>query len=322
MLKKNNLPKPPRDVNSDTASVFSELKVPVSNNEQNIFGTSSKVNNTNIHVEHVCKVQQKNPNLFLDSADDFNSVSNIPVENIVKNAETLRKRELAKHKTKKKHNNATMSHSERTDNNLRSMSQQCTLDYSSETISDSILDKASPDRNLLTNQKCFIPDKNDPHTSLRRENSPLSIATENDPSYCQINDIRGDDYFLKSGQETCRRKPKPKPNPPEPSYDTADSFCRASSPRIYINPSHDLRLSKADGPSRASSVSVSDLDELYQQIRRGPCPKRGRNIYIPHASPCLSDSEINSYISDIRRHRISRSQTDFDQMSDDVETTV
>ncbi|KAJ8932526.1 hypothetical protein NQ318_009098, partial [Aromia moschata] len=119
------------------------------NAEQNIFGTNSKVNNTNIHVEHIRKIQQKNPNIFSDSADDFESISHVPVENIMINAERLRKKELSKGKTKKKYNVPSKSLSERTDNNMRSVSQQCTLDYSSETISDSILDKTNFD-NLIS----------------------------------------------------------------------------------------------------------------------------------------------------------------------------
>lgn len=45
LMKRNNLqPKPPRDVNSDATSVFSEPRpVKTKNTEQNMFGTNSKV---------------------------------------------------------------------------------------------------------------------------------------------------------------------------------------------------------------------------------------------------------------------------------------
>ncbi|KAJ8928385.1 hypothetical protein NQ314_019050 [Rhamnusium bicolor] len=255
-----------------------------------MFGTNSKVNNTNIHVEHIRNIQQKNPNIFSDSAEEFNSVSNVPVENIVMNAKRLRKKELSRHKAKKKHSNPSKSQSERIDNNMRSVSQQCTLDYSSETISDSILDKTSPDKNLLPNQESF-----------------MTATSEAVPSMRVI------------------EKNKPKIERSGLNFGIIDSsLCGASTPRIYINPSHDLRSGKGDGQSRTSSISVSDLDELYQQIRRGPEPKRTRNLYgTAHASPCLSDSEINSYVSDIRqRRRASHSHENFDHLSDDVETTV
>ncbi|CAG9835553.1 unnamed protein product [Diabrotica balteata] len=311
MMKKNNLAKPPRDINSDTASVFSEPKLKIKNNsEQNIFGTNSKVNNTNIHVEHKHRIQQKNPNIFSDSADDFDSESNIPVENIVIHAERLRKKELSRNRSRKKHNT--------TENNMHSVSQQCTLDYSSETISDSILDKTSPDKTLLPNQESFnTTETSEPVESLRRENSPLSILTENDPNYCQIADLPPrDEYFQKSGtvgqSASCNFS----------GLDTS-SVGGASTPRIYVNP-QDLRLGKGDGQSRASSVSVSDLDELYQQIRRGPQSKRYRQVYTPSRdSPCLSDSEINSFINDSRHRRIDlRSRDEFDRLSDDIETRV
>lgn len=323
MMKKNNLAKPPRDINSDTASVFSEPKLKIkNNNEHNIFGTNSKVNNTNIHVEHTRKVQQKNPNIFSDSADNFDSVSNVHVENIVINAERLRKKELSRHKPKKRYNDPSKSQSEKTDNNMRSVSQQCTLDYSSETISDSILDKTSPEKTLLSNQDNFLAGAEAVPTTCRR-NSPLSLLTENDPTYCHIRELPAatairNECYPKSSKDTCHRKA----NKLKGDFDCR--FVCGASPRTYINPSRDPRLGKGDGQSRTSSISVSDLDELYQQIRRGPQPRTTRHLYsTTHASPCLSDSEINSYVSDVRRRRrASYSHNNFDHLSDDVETTV
>nr|XP_023017192.1 adhesion G protein-coupled receptor A3-like [Leptinotarsa decemlineata] len=327
MLKKNNLSKPPRDINSDTASVFSEPRLKVRNSSnQNIFGTNSKVNNTNIHVEHKQRIQQKNPNIFSDSADEFDSVANIPVEKMLIDAERLGKKDLIRQKMKKKHNIPCKQISEKAENNMRSISQQCTLEYSSETISDSVLDKTSPEKTLLPNQESFLTETSGAIPSFRRENSPFSILTENDPNYCQINDLRLDSvrrnqYFPKSSHGAFGIEGNKKPS--ELSSSAVESMCGNSTRRIYINPSHDLRLGRADGQSRASSVSVSDLDELYQQIRRGPQPKRSRNLYsLSRASPCLSDSEINSFVSDVNQLRItSHSHDDFDHFSD-VETTV
>ncbi|CAH1961224.1 unnamed protein product [Acanthoscelides obtectus] len=307
MLKKNNLTKPPlpqpRDLNSDSASVFSDHqhhhhhrpKVKnAADQPQNIFGTNSKVNNTNIHVEQVRRVQQKNPNIFSDSAEDLDSVSNVPVDNIVINAERLRKREMSKQQqqqkspavqppTRKKqqnHGNGTMKSA--SDKNMRSVSQQCTLDYSSETISDSILDKpCSPDKSM------------DVHHPMLDGGSSL-VVLENDPHYCRINDARGAGVL------------------------PADATC------VYAHP-YDEEAKRGEG----SSVSVSDLDELYQQIRSGGATGQRHNRYrgARHAavSPYLSDSEVNSFVSD-RRHRRNRtasySHLHFDRYSDDVETTV
>lgn len=98
----------------------------------------------------------KNPNIFSDSGDEFDGLGEVPVEKIVINAERLRKKgwfsliqiacvrilrfiEISRNKTRKKSNLLQ-------DNNIvaqmRTVSQQCTLEYSSENpLSDSILDK-------------------------------------------------------------------------------------------------------------------------------------------------------------------------------------
>lgn len=331
-LKKNNLTTRPRDLNSDTASVFSEPKAlpKQKNKDQSMFGTNSKVNNTNIHVEQVKKVQQKNPNIFSDSGDEYNSLNNVPVENIVINAERLRRKEITKHKTRKKHNESNVSQTP--ENNIRSVSQQCTLEYSSDNVSDSILDKASPEKSLLPNQISFMTEGSDPIASTRRENSPIgSVLTEEDVNF-KINDVHSDstlhnEYFQEK-YDTCRRNPKSQNVPSEISFSVMESSVSGineSLSRIYINPSHEMHLIKGGSGSRASSVSVSDLDELYQQIRRGPEPKHSRPVFInsgsaSRASPCLSDSEVTSYVSDMRlRHR---GRCSIDNVSDNVETTV
>ncbi|XP_063912971.1 adhesion G protein-coupled receptor A3 isoform X1 [Zophobas morio] len=247
MMKRNNLV--PRQRDSDSTSVLSELKKVKDNSsmDQSIFGTSSKVNNTNIHVEHAHRKQQKNPNIFSDSADDYDC-PDISVQNIVLSAERFRKKESSKHK-KKKCNVGYKS----PENNMRSVSQQCTLEYSSENISDSILDKS--------------PDHASPVTDLLKKDEPESV------------------------------------------------------PRIYVNPSHDLHKGVQ---SRASSVN--DLDDLYQQIRRGPkdATSQSRSFVnsfsLTRNSPCFSDSDINSYVTDhTYRHRTCNSNT---SLNDDVETTV
>lgn len=191
LMKRNNLPPSvrPRDVNSDTASSCRNV-------DRSIFGTNSKVNNTNIHVERIRKSKHKNPNILSDSCEDCDELK-IPVEKLVINAERLRKR------AKKKQN----IQSKESLPNMRSVSQQCTLEYSSETISDSILDKASPEQNT--------PEQN-------------------------------------------------------------------KRPRIFANPTHDLEF------PITSSVSASEIDELYQQIRGGGQKKGARRC----ASPSHSDSEV------------------------------
>ncbi|XP_063912630.1 uncharacterized protein LOC135129410 [Zophobas morio] len=193
------------------------------------------------------EVQQKNPNIFSDSPDDYDC-PDISVQNIVLSAERFRKKESSKHK-KKKCNVGYKS----PENNMRSVSQQCTLEYSSENISDSILDKS--------------PDHASPVTDLLKKDEPESV------------------------------------------------------PRIYVNPSHDLHKGVQ---SRASSVN--DLDDLYQQIRRGPkdATSQSRSFVnsfsLTRNSPCFSDSDINSYVTDhTYRHRTCNSNT---SLNDDVETTV
>lgn len=124
------------------------------NVDQNIFGTNSKVNNTNIHVEKVVrKTKQRNPNIYDDSYDDLTSVDHIPIEKLIKNAEQLKKQEQNKMKKRKDSVKSSLH-----ENNMRSVSQQCTLEYSSETLSDSILN--SPDKLSA---------------DVRRQNSPMDL---------------------------------------------------------------------------------------------------------------------------------------------------
>lgn len=249
LMKRNNLPPPvvPRDVNSDTASAISYQK---KNVDKSIFGTNSKVNNTNIHVERIRKSKHKNPNILSDSCDECEEL-NIPVEKLVMNAERLRRR------AKKKQN----IQSKESIPNMRSVSQQCTLEYSSETISDSILDKTSPEKFLS------FP-----------ENSEQNVHI-----------------------------PQPPPLPPQ--------HRKKFEPRIFTNPTHDLEFAQ----SITSSVSASEIDELYQQIRLGPLSRKnagGRKC----PSPSHSDSEINICVNVVDRR--TKADCSDDSVSDKVETTV
>lgn len=244
LMKRNNLPSTVRrDVNSDTASVMSSCQNK-SNVDRSIFGNNSKVNNTNIHVERIRKSKQKNPNILSDSCDECDELK-IPVEKLVMNAERLRRR------AKKKQN----LQSKESIPNMRSVSQQCTLDYSSETISDSILDKgASPEK----------------FTSFTEQSTPNCCSSQN----------------VKQKSE--------------------------SRARIFANPTHDLEF------PITSSVSASEIDELYQQIRGGPLIKR--KTVKKCASPSHSDSEINICVN-VGGSKIQADCSD-DSVSDKVETRV
>lgn len=248
LMKRNNLPPvAPRDINSDTASVMSVQKK--SNVDRSIFGNNSKVNNTNIHVERIRKSKHKNPNILSDSCDECDEL-NIPVEKLVMNAERLRRRDI-KTRAKKKQN--IQSKESIREPNMRSVSQQCTLEYSSETISDSILDKASP-------EKCF----------------PFS-DNEHKPENVDKRELR-----------------------------------------IFTNPAHNLEFPHRE-QSITSSVSASELDELYQQIRRGPVLRKiaGRKMK-RCTSPSHSDSELNVCVT-VANCKIRAACSDD---SDKVETTV
>lgn len=249
LMKRNNLAAAaPRDINSDTASVVSCRKR--SNVDRSIFGNNSKVNNTNIHVELVRKNKHKNPNILSDSCDECDELN---MEKLVMDAERLRKRNLTRDKVKKKQNTPAKE----PEPNMRSVSQQCTLDYSSETISDSILDKMSP-------EKCL-------------------------------------------------------PFPEQVEAKIQQSERQIVYPRIITNPSHDKMFARPEH-SITSSVSASEIDELYQQIRRGPQAKgvqkrrakQNKGLY-------RSDSEVNICIKGRDRRAAAFSDA---SVSDKVETTV
>lgn len=304
MMKKNNIARRQVDLNSDNYSVVSDPKNPRDNSslEQNIFGTNTKVNNTNIHVEKIRKNKKCNPNIFSDSLENVNYIDNVPVKNLIKPTDRVNKRfEINKSKIKKKQNASNKS--SLCEANMQSVSQQCTLEYSSETISDSILDKTSPDKyineNEFLNQTCI----------------PMEVQCVSDKrkSYCSqhcVMDFDDKEKYLTKTNNYLKKSDRELNS----SYDLSvsslvvmDSISECRNPNIYVNPSHDLFFNK-QVQNRESSVSTSELDELYQQIRRGPKSKFSQShkqvneirSYKNSSSPCLSDSEINSYIGDIK----------------------
>ncbi|CAG9860489.1 unnamed protein product [Phyllotreta striolata] len=67
-----------------------------------------------------------------------------------------------------------------------------------------------------------------------------------------------------------------------------------------------------------SNMSVSDLDELYRQIRRGRSESRPCRRKCPdYESSCLSDSEVNSFVGVGGRRK-----GEIDRLSDDLDTRV
>ncbi|KAI4457592.1 g-protein coupled receptor [Holotrichia oblita] len=283
LMKRNNL-QTKRAEFSDNTSIASIPKQVKDNSsiDQSIFGTNTKVNNTNIHVEKIRKTKHKNPNILLDSCEDVD-------QNCEKTYTDKKRRDLNRQRHKKKQNVASTKSSMR-ENNMRSVSQQCTLEYSSETISDSILDQKSPEKSI---QDVF-----------RRDNSPTLQTLEHEtPHYSRID--------LPSKNKRLDRLLDTLYEPSEASFSVVDSEFNETPPKIYVNPSHDLTFPKRV-QSRASSVSASEIDELYQEIRRGNKFKRNRQVYRycnndnpnRQASPCFSDSEITSGVSEIKfRHR-------------------
>ncbi|KAK9873434.1 hypothetical protein WA026_022666 [Henosepilachna vigintioctopunctata] len=339
MMKRTNLTTRAHGQSSDAVSALSEPKRMNDNSsiDQKIFGTNSKVNNTNIHVEYIKKVKQKNPNIFSDSTDDFDSSNQVSVENIVKNADRLRKKELSKQRIKKKSNQHSDPPS--LENNMRSVSQQCTLEYSSENISDSILDKVSPDKLLMPNDVDSFLAAEASKKIPRRGISPIeSLSTEDDPTYCKINDVRAEiarrkqKYFKEVHPANVNRRVfvGNKPTKYEPSDMSSDilegatgAMCGAAS-RRFLDSAQEHLLRKSQ-MSRASSVSASDLDELYQQIRRGPRMKYSSSqgqvkMCKSSRSPCFSDSEISSYVRYVK-YKYKKAPSN-DNLSDNVETTV
>ncbi|KAF5295990.1 hypothetical protein FQA39_LY12762 [Lamprigera yunnana] len=294
LMKRNNLSMR-KCGPSDSTSAISLKHTDNSSIDQSIFGTNSKVNNTNIHVEHIRKTKQQNPNVLSDSQDEISL--DVPIEKLMMNAERLRKRELNRPRIRKKQNVAVKAENKDLveENNMRSVSQQCSLDYSSD--STSFLEKG-----------------------INLDQRPnLNLDTSKDVNQKYGKNVNRCSQHHKNGNVG---------QPSELSLSIIDSNLSEFSepvPRVYVNPSHGLFFPKRV-QSRASSVSTSELDELYQQIRRGArsdynsqtCENfkaiRSRN-YRSH----LSDPEINLSFSDLKNQSCDSFSI---EQSDNVETVV
>lgn len=296
MMKRNNLTLAKAYApSSDAVSVLSDMKM-MDEVDQRMFGTNSKVNNTNIHVEQIKESKGKNRNLYEcnDSSQDKSA----------KNSERFMKQDVLKSKSNKKSSDSFM------ERNMRSVSQQCTLEYSSENISGSDLDKMQADEHLLA----------------RGRSSPIESFLTDDHTYCQIEEVnepqnRSMDSYKNSGKNKNRLQKTF--NLSLSDLDTALRHDENKPTKVYINPMHNLFGHMKSTSSRASSVSVSDLDELYQQIRRGP-KVRYSSSYGGHVklyqkgNSYMSDSEIPTSTSKFRsHHRISS-----DNYSDNVDTAL
>ncbi|KAK0159144.1 hypothetical protein PV328_010066 [Microctonus aethiopoides] len=133
--------------------------------ETSMFGSSAKVNNTNIHVEKNPINDTKNINILSDSGGSMSEERNIPVryvigeDNLLRNANKKVNNDLPRSELRRvaevQTNSATMSPIEsdfevRTDEekHLRNVSQQCSLEYSSELDSANQMISERSDHNL------------------------------------------------------------------------------------------------------------------------------------------------------------------------------
>lgn len=173
MMKHNNLGTRHRDTRS--------VKSHNSDMSSSLFGAGVKVKNTNIHVENIEDIKQtkRNPNILSDNYnEEYNErLSSSAVQQL------LGARKIKSHNHKKPKN--TVYESPPAD--MRTVSQQCSLEYSSETVGD-------------------------------------------------------------------------EPGPPKQTIDE---------PKIYVNPMDSLPYGEWSKGSLRSSLSTSDVDELYSQIRHG-----------------------------------------------------
>lgn len=227
MMKHNNLGPRRRDTGS-----INSVKTNKSNSDvsSNIFGTSSKVNNTNIHVEQVKENKQKNLNILSDISDsELSSRLDIPVHQLMLNAKKNRLQMSRKPKINTQHIEIALESNHEKD--MRTVSQQCSLEYSSETLSERVLDK---DLDMDASVACS--------------------------DFTDFNKVDKDPL----GQ-------------------------------IYVNPMDDLDFSdrKSRGCSLRSSMSASDVDELYAQIRPGNNCPRSRTL----ATLCadFDSAEVNHF---------------------------
>lgn len=170
-MKNNNLGPRKQGDGGATSDGGSCISIPrparlESNIEKNIFSTSSKVNNTNIHVELNPVNGIKNVNILSDSGGSVSEERNIPMrfvigqENLSRNTKkinndtdirTVTPPNSSQHKqqryTSTSLNNSDGESKVETEKHLRNVSQQCSLEYSSEIESTQLTSERS-DHNL------------------------------------------------------------------------------------------------------------------------------------------------------------------------------
>lgn len=301
MLKRNNLRL--RRAGSDSASMASSR--PACKIDQSYFSPTAKVNNTNIHVEHVRKQKQRNLNVLSDSHEDLSHL-----DKTYASLEKPRRRDINRHRTRKKQNTANSSSAKNMEEeiNMRSVSQQCSLEYSSDSPTPSLL----TDRSGHCGTSCGISDL------------PL---VKNGNVCCQQGYLCNIDDSKQLGSSS--KANRYEPSEISLSVVNSTSELSESTARVYVNPVHDLHLPKRV-QSRASSVSTSEIDELYQQIRRGSRARMSHSrTYVddldavPKRGACHRprplDSEISAHIDRLRNRPRALS---LENGSDNVETIV
>ncbi|XP_046488638.1 adhesion G protein-coupled receptor A3 isoform X1 [Neodiprion pinetum] len=169
-MKNNNLGPRKQGDGGATSDGGSCISVPrptrlESNIEKNIFSTSAKVNNTNIHVEVNPVNGIKNVNILSDSGGSVSEERNMPMrfiigqENFIQNTKRLNSdfdsgaiSPRNSSRPKQLYTNTSLNNSDgeskvETEKHLRNVSQQCSLEYSSEIESIQLTSEQS-DHNL------------------------------------------------------------------------------------------------------------------------------------------------------------------------------
>ncbi|XP_078036263.1 remoulade isoform X2 [Augochlora pura] len=155
--KNNNLGPRKQGDGGATSDAGSCMSAPRSNAKldnsigQTILSTSAKVNNTNIHVELNPITDSKNVNILSDSGGSMSEERNVPMRFVIGQESLLRN-------VNKINNNCrlqkTTSHESDVDvksdeeKHLRNVSQQCSLEYSSEIESATQMTSEKSDHNL------------------------------------------------------------------------------------------------------------------------------------------------------------------------------
>lgn len=194
MMKHNNLGTRHRDTHS--------VKSHNSDMSSSLFGAGVKVNNTNIHVEEEKNLKQtkRNPNILSDwGADREYNVDNLNSKTVQQLMFSAKKSKVSNSKKQKMNKSYDVPVVE----NMRTVSQQCSLEYTSDTVD-------------------------------------IGESTE---------DLKNTSHMK-----------------------------NAEKPQIYVNPMDHLQdqVEWGKGISLRSSVSTSDVDELYSQIRQGISQKEAK----------------------------------------------